>query len=131
MSAFDVKPTTIVCETCNAPYETKRKNTKLCRVCQIVRDLRFNWKRKMECVICEETFLPLTMKSDPFCGSCDTLKSSLFVQGTCGFCQTKDTTLLHKDLKICRPCSTSPDKRKAFIQAAHKKQAERVKEFAS
>ena len=112
----------INCEECGAPYETKRKNAKFCRTCQLVRDMRFNWGKDEQCIICDKLFAPLTRSPDPFCGHCDTLKSSLHSHGDCAVCSAKDVTLLHKDIAVCLPCSTDIEKRPIIFKALVKKQ---------
>jgi len=115
----------IDCQFCGAPYETKRQNAKLCRVCQLARDTEYIHGKKQECLDCGEQFAPLSMKSKPFCGKCTQASSTLYAKGDCAMCGEKDTTLLHEDLSVCLPCSTDITKRDLLLKGIRKKQRER------
>lgn len=115
----------IACRVCGAPYLTNRPNTKLCRVCQLRRDLEFVWGHKgIKCLLCDETFLPITRGEDPFCPDCTATRSRLNIDGECRFCG-REGVLLHEDARVCRHCAHSPEYRERFMRALLKKQRER------
>jgi len=116
---------TIKCEYCGGPYETKRVNAKLCRVCQLARDTEYVHGSTQKCLDCGERFVPLSVSKRPFCGKCTQASSTLYVKGDCAICTAKDTTLIHKDLAVCLPCSTSIKTRDRLLSGIRKKQRER------
>lgn len=111
----------ITCVDCQHPYETIRKNTKRCRVCQIVRDLQYmaakNKVLKLTCVVCDVEFWPLSSEKTPFCGECNRVPSPLNVRDHCDWCDRDNVLLVHDDVRICRGCATKPDNRPRLLKA--------------
>lgn len=114
---------TIVCVDCGTDYQTKRKNTKRCRVCQTLQSAMYIKDRVKTCVVCEEKFAPL-LSQDYICGGCDNSSHAMDAPGTCGFCGETTDRLIHESVKVCRKCSTDPDKRGLLIKALMRRQKE-------
>lgn len=110
---------TISCADCGAEYETRRTNTKYCRVCRTYRDLMFLGDRSKTCIECDKQFLPLT-KKDLLCGACGSFLAKA-VHGDCSLCGEKTEHLLHDSIKVCRRCATDPEKRVTLLRALAKK----------
>lgn len=110
---------TISCADCGADYETKRSNTKYCRVCRIYRDLSFLGERTKNCLECDKKFALMSRK-DLLCGGCGSFLAKE-VEGDCSLCGASTKHLLHETIKVCRPCATDPKKRVTLLRALAKK----------
>lgn len=114
--------TIIRCSDCGSDYETVRKNTKYCRLCRTLRDIKFIGVRQQTCWECDQKFAP----SGPqqfLCGACDTTPRKSYVTGTCALCNRQEARLLDAQVAVCVECSRDGGKRPAFFKALVKKQA--------
>lgn len=118
----------ITCEDCGWPYATVAKNTKVCYLCRMGRNLDFLNNRKQTCVVCEHRFMPYerTNKQLGKCGDCSLSPKPLDVEGDCVWCNRHTKFLMHKDLLICRSCMTNEAKRPGLIKALTKKIQRRI-----
>jgi hypothetical protein len=83
------------------------------------------------CIICDDEFFPPQRNYDPLCGECDNIRSNNFVTGDCGLCGTKETTLIHKDVAVCLPCTTSEAKRADYFRGIIAKQKSRIAQYGA
>jgi hypothetical protein len=118
---------TIKCEDCGFEYETIRKNTKRCSVCQLIRSLlnvRTRGDHSSEC-ICGTMFLPVGGE-DTACAEC-ALPSKRPGAGICAYCE-QDKPYVRVDVHVCVACSQDPTKRKMFYRGLKRKQQQRREE---
>lgn len=104
---------TITCEGCG--YVRKGpKNTKLCKLCAIERDIKHHRDAKRPCnqTDCNEQFAPIN-RNDWVCGKCDLAA----YEGPCLWCKAPHTQLLHKYLRVCLKCAKSPANRLPLLKA--------------
>lgn len=117
------KSRTIRCVACGYPYETKRANTKRCRVCQLIQRITWLGNRTTKCEIEPEHHFIALDGHDKFCGKHDMLARTLDAEGECRKCGEHTTKLVHKNIAICRPCITNPAYRDWVLTKLHQKQA--------
>jgi hypothetical protein len=111
--------TTVHCADCGSEVQTRRANTKYCKVCRLLRDVKFVKERTKECWGCGVTFAPLN-RGDVFCGTCD-LVPGHSVTGTCAFCKAQ-TQLYSDQVSVCLPCLKDPEKRPTVARSLINKQ---------
>jgi hypothetical protein len=121
---------TINCQMCGWEYETRSKNAKYCRVCQLLRNLTWLGNRTTTCIIKpEHEFVNLTdQREAPVCGEHDLLPRRHDVTGLCKLCGEHSTRLTHADVAICRSCLTKPDNRETVLVRLKQKQAWQAKQ---
>lgn len=117
---------TIICQNCTRPHETSAPNCKLCRVCQVTRDLLFvdDWKHPT-CEICGTKY-QLTRRpskrNEGVCPSCEALgRGGARYKGDCK-CGATDVGVVHPTVPLCFKCFGDPEKRDALITALRKLQ---------
>lgn len=115
------KLTIIECADCGAPRLTKRKNTKYCRVCRLIRNIEFIGADTVDCLGCDTPFAPLKRGED-VCGKCAVAGPAGDPRGTCAFCEVENASLVDSNISVCRVCATDPTKRVLFKKALVKKQ---------
>ncbi len=113
-------PTTIACADCRAPRLAKIANTKYCHVCRLLRDAKFVGSTVTKCFVCDKTFARV-VRRDTMCASCDDLRRSYNVDGTCGLCK-QPGVLWRAEVAICVSCLRDPEKRGPMIRALQHKQ---------
>jgi hypothetical protein len=112
---------TILCAECQAPTPAVRKNTKYCRLCRLIKNIKFITTGTRKCWICDVTFAPLD-RSDVLCGTCDDHPSHS-ITGSCRLCNTERT--LHSDeVRVCWVCLKDPAQRPLVLRALVKKRNE-------
>ncbi len=114
---------TIKCDSCGYPYETKRANTKRCKVCQLIQRLTWLGKRTTKCEVEPEHYFVALTGHDKVCGIHDMLPRALDAEGECRRCNEFTTKLVHKDIAICRPCITKIENREWVLHKLRQKQA--------
>lgn len=114
---------TITCESCRAPYETNRANTKYCALCRLDKNLRYIGSQISECWACHKEFSPLERGEDS-CGDCcyESEKPGVAV---CGFCE-QEKLRVRADVAVCHQCARDPKQRGAFMKAVRNKVRGRV-----
>ena len=120
-------PHSIKCADCGAPYETKRKNTKFCRICRINRNLAYTAARQSACWKCEEKFAPFDA-GQVHCGKCCYQPTSCEIK-VCALCK-QEAKMIHPGLAVCWACALSPEKRRVFSRALTLKVEKRAVMFA-
>lgn len=113
----------VPCEDCGIVVRTKRINTKVCKVCRLIRDLKFVTNRSAKCWDCNRAFSPLNSQQR-FCGYCDS-PHKVELEGVCGLCHRAEHNLIHPDVSVCRVCAVDPNQREQFYRALKKKQSQR------
>lgn len=106
---------TIHCEDCGAEYRTRRKNTRYCSACRLLRDLLWLADRKAKCVMCDAQFAPLHSR-DKLCAQCDFMHSADHGEGDCAVCRGHGR-LVRRGLAVCLPCAKDPARRDKIIKA--------------
>ena len=109
----------IICDDCNDPYETTRRNTRLCSRCRLLIDLIYIGSRRSKCWACDTTIAPLG-RNDKSCGSCSYQPKS-YGNAVCAFCHI-DRPRVRRDVDICSACAHDPALRGRLIQALKKGQ---------
>ncbi len=113
---------TITCEDCRHEYATIRRNTKVCGLCRLVRDLPYIADKKATCWICENEFAPL-YRGENVCAACGT-PSQRHGIGECVYCH-ESRPRVRNDVSVCDHCARQPDRRRMFMLGLLKKQAQR------
>lgn len=111
---------TIKCENCGSPRLTRRKNTKYCRLCRILKNLEYLDTWEETCIACENRFAPL-QRGEDLCGDCAIFPAQGDPKGPCAICHEQDARLMEANINVCQACSTKPENRKILIQSLKKK----------
>ena len=116
---------TISCETCTRPYKTRVKNAKLCKVCQVLRDMKFveGWD-PIECDVCGKEFKPVERPRKPVtCPKCTGRARSYDrnPRHKCGSCG-EEKPAVHDLIHLCLDCVADPGKRTGIMKSLMKKQ---------
>lgn len=109
--------TTITCGDCGAPYETIRRNTKLCAKCRLLKNLMFLADKKRNCWLCKKEFAPIDSK-DVACGDC-TYEAQRGGKTECVFCH-EPRLRVRPDVDVCNSCARDPQFRGRFITGLRK-----------
>jgi hypothetical protein len=109
---------TITCQDCGRAYATKRHNTKFCKVCRLIRNMKFIGAKTKKCWECDTSFAPIE-RSDVMCGKC-AVPSTL--TGDCAVCQAHAVPMLTKEVKVCMRCAYDPEQRPAIFKGLLKRQ---------
>lgn len=100
---------TIHCQDCGHAVETRRKNTKYCSVCRLVRDLPYAANiQRPSCQLCRSFYRPLDIH-DPLCGQHAPV-SPKYGDTECRLCGTT-ATRVRADVDVCNHCARDHDKR--------------------
>lgn len=123
-------PRTIKCDTCGIDYETRTRNAKRCRVCQLLATLEYLGQRTTTCIIepHHEFVNLLDQREAPVCGEHQLGKRAQDVAGECKLCRANTTTLVHDTVHICRACITKPENREKVLTKLRQKQAWQAKQ---
>lgn len=117
----------IECVQCGLHYETIRKNTKRCSICQLIAGMSYTAARGNKglriCPLSDDEFLPID-GSDKLCAAC-TPSSRRAGRGECVFCH-EDKPFCRVDVSACLACAQDPKNRKALYKALLKKQARQM-----
>jgi hypothetical protein len=100
---------------------TRRKNTKYCAICRLLKNLSFLKERTSKCLVCEKTFSQVS-RNEQVCLACDPYSTPAAVEGTCGLCGTPSDRLLGEHIAVCVGCAQDPSKREVFRASLLKKQ---------
>jgi hypothetical protein len=111
---------TIQCADCGRTRQTRRSNTKYCYPCRLLRNIKWQGTETTKCLVCEKRFSPLK-RGDVICGKCDSVPPPGDPRGTCAFCGTENSSLVDKEVQVCRPCATDPEQRGKLAAALQKK----------
>jgi hypothetical protein len=110
----------ITCEACGNERMTRRGNTKYCRTCRLLANLKFLGDRTQKCIVCNEPFAPLQRNED-MCAACDRDPVAGNPEGHCGFCDKENARLVDEHINVCMECAKEPAKRKLLKGALQKK----------
>lgn len=101
---------TITCEDCGTAYETRTKNAKRCKVCQLRNRLEWLKGRTRTCIIKpEHEYIDVFGGSIATCGEHDLTHRAQDASGECRICGQASDRLAHEDVAICRSCITKPE----------------------
>lgn len=112
------EPRIIACQSCGAPYETRRSNTKYCALCRLDKNLRYIGSVQASCWACHKDFAPLERGEDS-CGEC-CYESEKPGMAECGFCHEMKLRV-RQDVAVCHQCARDPKHRGEFMKAVRKK----------
>lgn len=108
----------INCADCGRQRATKRRNTKYCSLCRLMRDLQFVQARLHKCWLCEVRFAPIGGR-DNACPDCMYVPKSFGVE-ECAFChQAKPRA--NPEIAVCHSCARDPKLRPKLINSLQRK----------
>lgn len=122
----------ISCADCGEQRNGVPKNTRYCRACRLLRDIRFWATQTRQCRECRRAFAPLG-RNDLHCSTCD--PGLVHKQIECGLgkwdrapIEPHSGAYLRGGVVVCATCLRAPDRRRWLIKALEAGQRFRQKE---